>query len=127
MAKELRDAPKRGDDLGLSEDELAFYDALADHGDVREVMGDDILAKIAHELVETVRNSVSIDWTQKESVRAKMRTRIKRLLRKHGYPPDKREAAVETVIQQAEVVSRDWAARTSRTRTPPSRRTTPHR
>jgi type I restriction enzyme, R subunit len=127
MAKELRDAPKRGDDLGLSEDELAFYDALADHGDVREVMGDDILAKIAHELVETVRNSVSIDWTQKESVRAKMRTRIKRLLRKYGYPPDKQEAAVVTVIRQAEVVSRDWAARTSRTRTPPSRRTTPHR
>ena len=110
MAKDLRDAPKRGDGLGLTEDELAFYDALADHGNVRDVMGDEILAKIAHELVETVRDSVTIDWTQKESVRAKMRTRIKRLLRKHGYPPDKQEAAVVTVIQQAEVVSRDWAA-----------------
>ena len=110
MAKELREAPKRGDNLGLSEDEMAFYDALVDHGDVRDVMGDEVLAKIAHELVETVRNSVTIDWTRKESVRAKMRTRIKRLLRKHGYPPDKQEAAVVTVIQQAEVVSRDWAA-----------------
>jgi type I restriction enzyme, R subunit len=110
MAKELRDAPKRGEQLGLSEDELAFYDALAAHGDVKEVMGDDLLAAIAHELVETVRNSVTIDWTQKESVRAKMRTRIKRLLRKYGYPPDKRAEAVETVILQAEVVSREWAA-----------------
>jgi type I restriction enzyme, R subunit len=110
MAKELRDAPKRGDELGLTEDELAFYDALAAHGDAKKVMGDEVLSAIAHELVETVRNSVTIDWTQKESVRAKMRTRIKRLLRKYGYPPDKRAEAVETVILQAEVVSREWAA-----------------
>ena len=108
LAKEMRDAPKRGDDLGLSEDELAFYDALADHGDVREVMGDETLAAIAHDLVDAIRNSVAIDWTQKRAVRAKMRTRIKRLLRKHGYPPDKRQEAVDTVIEQAEQVCREW-------------------
>ncbi|MEK9810456.1 MAG: DUF3387 domain-containing protein, partial [Candidatus Nanopelagicales bacterium] len=109
LAKEMREAPKRGDELGLSEDELAFYDALADHGDVREVMGDAVLAEIAHDLVETIRRSVTIDWTQKEAVRADMRRKVKRLLRKHGYPPDKREEAVVTVIEQAEHVCRDWA------------------
>lgn len=108
LAKEMRDAPKRGDDLGLSEDEVAFYDALADHGDVREIMGDETLAAITHDLVETIRNSVTIDWTQKRAVRARMRTRIRRLLRKHGYPPDKRQEAVDTVIEQAEQVCRDW-------------------
>jgi type I restriction enzyme R subunit len=110
LAKEMRDAPKRGETLGLTEDELAFYDALADHGDVRQVMGDETLAAIAHELVETLRNSVTIDWTQKRAVRAKMRTRVKRLLRKHGYPPDKRQEAVETVIEQAEEVCKEWGA-----------------
>ncbi len=109
MAKQLRDAPKRGDALGLSEDELAFYDALADHGNVKEVMGDEVLAAIAHDLVEAIRGSVTIDWTQKEAVRADMRRKVKRLLKKHGYPPDKQAAAVVTVIQQAERVCRDWA------------------
>lgn len=109
LAKELRDAPKRGDDLGLSEDELAFYDALADHGDAREVMGDDVLARIAQDLVKTIRRSVTIDWTQKEAVRADMRRKVKKLLRKHGYPPDKREDAVFTVIEQAEQVCKDWS------------------
>ena len=108
LAKEMRDAPKRGDDLGLSEDELGFYDALADHGNIREVMGDETLAAITHDLVETIRNSVTIDWTQKQAVCAKMRTRIRRLLRKHGYPPDKLQEAVEIVIEQAEQVCRDW-------------------
>ncbi|MBI4706193.1 MAG: type I restriction endonuclease subunit R [Deltaproteobacteria bacterium] len=110
MARQMRDAPKRGDELRLSEDELAFYDALCAHGNVRDVMGDEVLAKIAHELVEAIRASVTIDWTQKEAVRAKMRSKVKRLLRKHGYPPDKQEAAVVTVIEQAEQVCRDWAA-----------------
>lgn len=109
LAKEMREAPKRGDELGLSEDELAFYDALADHGDVREVMGDDVLAEIAHDLVETIRRSVTIDWTQKEAVRADMRRKVKRLLRKHGYPPDKQAEAVLTVIEQAQHVCRDWS------------------
>ena len=109
MAKQMRDAPKRGDKLGLTEDELAFYDALIDHGDVKEVMGDTVLAAIAHDLVEAIRNSVTIDWTQKEAVRADMRRKVKRLLRKHGYPPDKREEAIVTVIEQAERVAKDWA------------------
>jgi len=109
IAKEMRDAPKRGEKLGLTDDELAFYDALADHGNVRDVMGDKILSDIAHDLVDAIRASVAIDWTQKESVRARMRTKIKRLLRKYGYPPDKREEAVTTVIEQAEQVCKDWA------------------
>ena len=89
---------------------MAFYDALADHGDVKEVMGDETLAAIAHELVETIRSSASIDWTQKQAVRADMRRKVKRLLRRHGYPPDKQEEAVLTVIEQAEVVARDWVS-----------------
>jgi len=109
MAKQLRDAPKRGDALGLTEDELAFYDALADHPGVREVMADKVLATIAHDLVEAIRGSVTIDWTQKEAVRADMRRKVKKLLRKRGYPPDKQEKAVVVVIEQAERVCRDWA------------------
>jgi len=109
MAQEMRESGKRGEPLGLSEDEMAFYDALVAHGGVKEVMGDDILAKIAHDLVEAIRASVTIDWTQKESVRARLRSKVKRLLRKHGYPPDKRQEAVDTVIEQAEQVCRDWA------------------
>lgn len=109
MAKAMRDAPKRGGGLGLSEDELAFYDALVDHG-VKDLMGDGVLAKIAQDLIEEIRASVTIDWTQKEAVRADMRRKVKRLLRKHGYPPDKRDEALDTVIEQAEVVCKDWAA-----------------
>lgn len=110
MAKQLRDAPKRGTELGLTEDELAFYDALAEHGGVKELMGDQVLATIAHDLVEAIRGSVSIDWTQKEAVRADMRRKVKKLLRKHGYPPDKQENAVLMVIEQAERVCKEWAA-----------------
>ncbi len=109
LAKQMRDAPKRGEALGLTDDEMAFYDALVAHGGVREVMGDGVLAAIAHDLVTAIRDSVTIDWTQKESVRAAMRSKVKRLLRKHGYPPDKREEAVVTVIEQAEVLCKDWA------------------
>ncbi len=109
VALRAEDAPKRGNALGLSEDELAFYDALVDHGNAKEVMGDEILAAIAHELVSAIRASVTIDWTQKEAVRADMRRKVKRLLRKHRYPPDKRDEAVQTVIEQAEVVCKDWA------------------
>jgi len=110
MAKGMRDAPKRGEALGLTDDEMAFYDALIAHGDVQALMGDDVLAAIAHDLVESIRASVTIDWTQKEAVRADMRRRVKRLLRKHGYPPDKRDGALHTIIEQAETVCRDWAA-----------------
>jgi len=109
MARGMRDAPKRGAALGLSEDEVCFYDALADHGDVREVMGDATLAAIAHDLVASIRRSVTIDWTQKATARADMRRKVKRLLRRHGYPPDKRKAAIVLVLEQAEVVARDWS------------------
>jgi type I restriction enzyme R subunit len=109
LAKSMRDAPKRGEALGLNEDEMAFYDALVDHGEVKELMKDDQLAAIAHDLVERIRGSVTIDWTKKESVRADLRRKVKRLLKKHGYPPDKQKAAVVTVLKQAEVVARDWA------------------
>jgi len=105
MAKQIRDSSNRDSDLGLKDDEMAFHDALVVHGDVQNLMGDDVLSTIAHDLVGIIRNSVTIDWAQKESVRAKMRTRIKRLLRKYGYPL---EQATETVIEQAEQISRDW-------------------
>ena len=108
LANQMQKLPDRGRELGLTDDEMAFYDALADHGDVKDVMGDELLAKIAHDLVELIRNSVTIDWTQREGVRAKMRVSIKRLLRKHGYPPDKREEAIVTVLAQAERLCADW-------------------
>jgi type I restriction enzyme, R subunit len=108
IAKEMQKARERGEALQMSEEEIAFYDALAAHETAREVMGDDTLRTIARELVETIRENVNIDWTLKESVRARLRASVKRLLRKHGYPPDKREAATELVIQQAEVLCKDW-------------------
>jgi len=109
LAKEMRDAPKRGATLGLTEDEMAFYDALVDHGNVKELMSDTVLAAIAHDLVNAIRASVTIDWTQKEAVRADMRRKVKKLLRKHGYPPDQRDEAVVTVIEQAEAVCKEWS------------------
>lgn len=110
LAHEMREAYNRGDDLGLSEDELAFYDALDVDDTEVALLGDETLRAIARELVQTVRRSVTIDWTQKESVRAKLRTIVKRLLRKYGYPPDKQEKATLTVLQQAELLCKDWAA-----------------
>ena len=110
IAKEMRQAQKRGDDLGLSDEELAFYDALETNDSAVKVLGDETLRTIAIELVETVRRNVSIDWTIKESVRAKIRAMVKRILRKHGYPPDKQEKAAETVLEQAEVLCNDWVA-----------------
>lgn len=109
LAREMKDAHKRGENLGLSEDELAFYDALETNDSAVKVLGDDTLRDIAHELVRTIRQNVSIDWTVKENVRAKMRTLVKRILRKHGYPPDKQEKATQTVMEQAELLCRDWA------------------
>ena len=110
IAKEMRQAQERGGDLGLSDEELAFYDALETNDSAVKVLGDETLRTIAIELVETVRRNVSIDWTIKESVRAKIRAMVKRILRKHGYPPDKQEKAAETVLEQAEVLCNDWAA-----------------
>ena len=110
LARELREANARGEALGLSEDELAFYDALEANDSAVQVLGDETLRDIARELVETVRNNVKIDWTLRENVRANLRRLVKRILRKHGYPPDKQEQATRTVLEQAEVLSAGWAA-----------------
>jgi type I restriction enzyme R subunit len=109
LAKQMREASKRGENLKLTEDELAFYDALEVNDSAVKVLGEPTLTAIAHELVETIRSSVTIDWTQREAVRAKIRVAVKRILRKHGYPPDKQEKATQTVLQQAELLCADWA------------------
>jgi type I restriction enzyme R subunit len=108
LAREMREAHKRGEDLKLSDDELAFYDALETNDSAVKVLGDETLRTIARELVETVRKNVTIDWTVRESVRAKLRTMVKRVLRRHGYPPDKQEKATQTVLEQAELICKDW-------------------
>lgn len=109
LAKEMREANQRGEKLCLSEEELAFYDALETNDSAVKVLGDETLRTIARELVEAVRGNVTIDWTVKENVRAKLRVMVKRILRKYGYPPDKQEKATQTVLQQAEVLCKDWA------------------
>ena len=93
----------------MSEDELAFYDALEVNDSAVKVLGDETLRKIALELTEMLRNSVTIDWTQRESVQAELRLKVKKILRKYGYPPDKEKRATQTVLQQAEVIAKDWA------------------
>ena len=95
--------------MGLSEDEIAFYDALAENASAVEVMGNTSLKVIAHELMTSLKSNVSVDWSHRESARARMRVLVKRILRKHGYPPDLQDAAVQTVLQQAEVLSAAWA------------------
>jgi type I restriction enzyme, R subunit len=109
LAREMREADLRGEKLGLTDDEVAFYDALGVNDSAVQVLGDATLRAIAQELVVAVRNSVTIDWTLRENVRAQMRVLIKRILRRHGYPPDKQEKATQTVLEQAEVLCRDWA------------------
>ena len=109
LAQELREASARGEKLGLSEDEVAFYDALETNDSAVQVLGDEILRDIARELVRVVRDNVTIDWTLRENVRANLRRLVKRILRKHGYPPDKQEQATRTVLEQAEVLSAGWA------------------
>jgi type I restriction enzyme R subunit len=113
LAKNLREAANRGESLGLSEDELAFYDALEVNDSAVQVLGDASLRTIAKELVESVRKNVSLDWTQRENVQAKLRVIVKRILKKHGYPPDKQEKATQTVLEQAEVLSEGWATSTT--------------
>lgn len=109
LAAELKAAGQRGEALKLSEDELAFYDALGANDSAVAVLGDQVLAQIARELTESIRGSITIDWTVKETVRARLRTNVRKLLRKHGYPPDKQEKAVDTVLRQAERVAAQWA------------------
>ncbi len=106
----MREAHARGEHLGLTEDELAFYDALETNDSAVKVLGEPILKTIAHELAETVRKNVTIDWTVRENVRAHLRVLVKRILRKYGYPPDRQEKATQTVLEQAEVLSEVWAA-----------------
>jgi type I restriction enzyme R subunit len=110
LAKDMRAAEARGENLGLSDDELAFYDALETNDSAVKVLGDDTLRTIARELVATVRKNVTIDWTIRDNVRAQLRVLVKRILRKYGYPPDKQEKATETVLEQAEVLSEAWSA-----------------
>ena len=105
----MRAAGARGEQLGLSEDELAFYDALETNDSAVKVLGDDTLRAIARELVAMVRTNVTIDWMIRENVRAQLRVLVKRILRKHGYPPDKQEKATQTVLEQAEVLSEMWS------------------
>ncbi|MEX0761532.1 MAG: type I restriction endonuclease subunit R [Dehalococcoidia bacterium] len=109
LAREMRLAASRGESLGLTEDELAFYDALETNDSAVKVLGDPTLQGIARELAETVRGNVSIDWTVRENVRAQLRVLVRRILRKYGYPPDKQEKATQTVLEQAEVLSALWA------------------
>ncbi len=107
IAKEMRQAELRGQQMGLSDDEVAFYDALADNESAKQVIGDEKLCFLAQELVRAVRNNLTIDWAVRENVRAKMRVLIKRILRKYGYPPDKQARATELVLEQAEVICGD--------------------
>jgi type I restriction enzyme R subunit len=109
LARDMRAEGARGEQLGLSEDELAFYDALETNDSAVKVLGDDTLRAIARELVATVRKNVTLDWTIRENVRAQLRVLVKRILRRHGYPPDKQEKATQTVLEQAEVLSEIWA------------------
>ena len=109
LAKDIRAAHQRGEEEGLSQEEIAFYDALAQNESAVEVMGNNHLRVIAHELLNSLKSNASVDWQHRESARARMRVLVKRILRKHGYPPDLQDAAVQTVLQQAEALSASWA------------------
>lgn len=104
LAKEISGAEKRGESTGLTSDELAFYDALADNESARDVMGDEILMQIAKDLTLSIRRNISVDWAIRENVQAKMKMDIKRLLKRYNYPPDKTPQAVDTVIAQAKLM-----------------------
>ena len=108
LAQDIRAARNRGEEQGLSDEEIAFYDALAENESALQVMGDDKLRVIAHELLVSLRENVAVDWAHRESARARLRVLVKRILRKYGYPPDLQDAAVQTVLQQAEVLSASW-------------------
>ena len=109
LAWDMRAASARGEQLGLTDDEVAFYDALETNDSAVKVLGDEALRTIARELVVSVRANVTIDWTMRENVRANLRVIVKRILRKYGYPPDKQEKATQTVLEQAALLSQEWA------------------
>jgi len=108
LAKDIRRSQERGEELGLTAEEVAFYDALAENSSAIEVMGDEQLRVIAHELLVSLRDNVTVDWAHRESARARMRVLVKRILRRYGYPPDLQDSAVQTVLQQAEALSAIW-------------------
>jgi type I restriction enzyme R subunit len=109
LAKDIRAARERGEEQGLNPEEVAFYDALAENNSAREIMGDEKLRVIAHELVMGLKSNVTVDWMHREGARARMRVLVKRILRKYGYPPDLQDGAVQTVLQRAEALSAEWA------------------
>jgi len=109
MAKGFQEAAKRGEKLGLNDSELAFYDALADNESAVRELGDEILKKIALELTEKLRNSTTVDWQKRESVRARLRNLVRITLRRYRYPPDKQDEAIRVVLEQAERLSDDWS------------------
>lgn len=114
LAKDIRTARQRGEESGLSDEEIAFYDALAENKSAVEMMGDGKLRLIAHELLVSLRENVSVDWAHRESARARMRVLVRRILRKYGYPPDLQDFAVQTVLQQAEALSSEWTVKSQR-------------
>jgi type I restriction enzyme R subunit len=109
MAREFQAALRREDALGLSPDEVAFYDALADNESAVRELGDDVLKKIAVEITDKLRASTTVDWQVRESVRARLRILVRRCLQRWKYPPDKQEGAVELVLRQAEALSDRWS------------------
>ncbi|MCA6391251.1 MAG: DUF3387 domain-containing protein, partial [Cytophagales bacterium] len=110
MAKKFREACGRGEALGLNDDEVKFYDALANNESAVRELRDDVLKKIAQELTENLRQNIKVDWAERESVRANLRLMVKRILRKYKYPPDQQEGAVELVLQQVQALGDDWVA-----------------
>src|SRR5262249_18440281 len=110
LAKDIRAARARGEETGLTDEEIAFYDALAQNQSARDVMGEPALRVIAHELVVVIKSNVTVDWMHRDSARANIRRHVKRLRRKYGSPPDLQDAAVQNVLQQAEALSAEWAA-----------------
>lgn len=109
LAHDIKAARARGEETGLSDDEIAFYDALAENQSAREAMGEPQLRLIAHELVANVKSNVTVDWMHRDGARVRMRVLVKRILRKYGYPPDLTDAAVRTVLEQAEALGAEWA------------------
>jgi type I restriction enzyme R subunit len=110
LARKVREEKNRGKQQNMTDDEIAFYDALGVNDSAVQVLGNETLRKIALELTQMIRNSVTIDWTQRDSVQAEIRLKVKKILRKYGYPPDKQEKATQTVLEQAELIARDWIA-----------------
>lgn len=106
----MREAQQRGEELGLSDDEIAFYDALGVNESAVRDLGDETLKAIARELVKSLKANLKVDWTQRETVKAQIRIAIKRILKHYKYPPDKQDSAIKTVIEQAEELYGEWVA-----------------